>query len=249
MQIGLAGLGKMGFNLALNIRDHGHQIVVYNRTAAKVDQAVKAGLSGAYSLAQLVEKLSGRRTIWLMLPAGSPVDEAISELIPLLNKNDIIIDGGNSNYKDTLKRAELLKEYGLNLVDIGTSGGISGARQGACAMVGADLEVFKYLEPLIKDICVEKGYLHAGSQGAGHFVKMVHNAIEYGMMQAIGEGFELMFSCRYDLDLRAVAEVFNHGSVIRSWLIELMEKALAVDPHLEGIRGVMHSSGEGLWAL
>lgn len=249
MQIGLMGLGRMGYSLALNMKEHGHQVVVYNRSKDKVDQAIQDGLMGAFTVAELVEKLAERKVIWLMLPAGDPVDEAIFQLIPLLNKHDIIIDGGNSNYKDTLRRAEYLQRQSISLMDIGTSGGIAGARHGACAMVGAELEVFQYLEPLVRDICVEKGYIHAGTQGAGHFVKMVHNGIEYGMMQAIGEGFEVLQRCRYDLDLREVAEVFNHGSVIRSWLMELVEQALAVDPRLEGIKGVMHSSGEGLWTL
>lgn len=249
MQIGLMGLGRMGYNLALNMKDHDHQVVVFNRSKDKVDQAVKDGLTGAYSFAELVTQLPARKAIWLMLPAGNPVDDAIEQLVPLLKKNDIIIDGGNSNYKDTIRRAEYLQGLGLSFVDIGTSGGIEGARNGACAMIGAEAEVFRYLEPLLRDICVEKGYIHAGKHGAGHFVKMVHNGIEYGMMQAIGEGFEVLQSCRYDLDLREVAQVFNHGSVIRSWLMELAEKALAQDPQLESIKGVMHSSGEGLWTL
>ena len=249
MQIGLMGLGKMGYNLALNMKEHDHQVVVFNRSKDKVDQAVKDGLKGAYSFAELVEQLPSRKAIWLMLPAGNPVDDAIKQLIPLLKKDDIIIDGGNSNYKDTIRRAEYLQGLGLSFVDIGTSGGIEGARNGACAMIGAEAEVFQYLEPLLRDICVEKGYIHAGQYGAGHFVKMVHNGIEYGMMQAIGEGFEVLQSCRYDLDLREVARVFNHGSVIRSWLMELAEKALSQDPQLESIKGVMHSSGEGLWTL
>jgi len=249
VQIGLMGLGKMGYNLALNMKEHDHQVVVFNRSKDKVDQAVKDGLKGAYSFAELVEQLPSRKAIWLMLPAGNPVDDAIKQLIPLLKKDDIIIDGGNSNYKDTIRRAEYLQGLGLSFVDIGTSGGIEGARNGACAMIGAEAEVFQYLEPLLRDICVEKGYIHAGQYGAGHFVKMVHNGIEYGMMQAIGEGFEVLQSCRYDLDLREVARVFNHGSVIRSWLMELAEKALSQDPQLESIKGVMHSSGEGLWTL
>jgi len=249
MQIGLMGLGRMGYNLALNMKEHGHQVVVFNRSKEKVDQAVKDGLTGAYSLSELTGKLAERRAVWLMLPAGAPVDEAITQLLPLLHKNDIIIDGGNSNYKDTLKRAEYLKKEGLAFVDVGTSGGIAGARYGACTMVGAEEETFRYLEPLLKDICVEKGYLHAGGHGAGHFVKMVHNGIEYGMMQAIGEGFEVMQRCRYNLNLREVAQVYNHGSVIRSWLMELVEQAFAADPQLDKIKGVMHSSGEGLWTL
>lgn len=249
MQIGLIGLGKMGFNLALNAKDHGHKVIVYNRTSEKVDEAVKKGLIGAYSIEELVEKLHGRRVIWLMVPAGEIVDEMIYKLTPLLNKNDIIIDGGNSYYKDTLKRYEKLKSQNIDYVDVGTSGGISGARNGACTMVGAQLDTFKYLEQFIKDISIENGYLHAGKNGAGHFVKMVHNGIEYGMMQAIGEGFEILEKSQFDLDFKEVSRVFNNGSVIRGWLMELMENAFSKDANLDKLKGVMYSSGEGLWTV
>lgn len=249
MQIGLIGLGKMGFNLALNMRDHGHQVVAYNRSPEVVKRAEAEGITGAYSVKELVDKLRPKRIVWLMVPAGRPVDENIARLLPQLEPGDIIIDGGNSNYKDTLIRYEMLKEKGINLVDVGTSGGIKGARYGACAMIGAEKEVFQYLEPLFKDICVEGGYLHTGPNGSGHFAKMVHNGIEYGMMQAIGEGFEILHKSRFNFNLREIAGVWNHGSVIRSWLIELAEKALAGDPGLERIKDVVHSSGEGLWTV
>jgi 6-phosphogluconate dehydrogenase len=249
MKIGLVGLGRMGYNLALNARDHGHSVVVYNRTLEKVKEAEKEGLIGAYSLEELVEKLEGRRVIWLMVPAGALLDEMINKLVPLLNKHDIIIDGGNSNYKDTLRRYSELKEKGIDFVDIGTSGGIEGARYGACTMIGAEDEVFAYLEPFVKDISVENGYLHTGRSGSGHFVKMVHNGVEYGMMAAIGEGFEILEKSQFDLDYEKVARVWNNGSVIRGWLMELMENAFRKDPNLDKIKGVMYSSGEGLWTV
>ncbi|ABY92705.1 phosphogluconate dehydrogenase (NAD(+)-dependent, decarboxylating) [Thermoanaerobacter sp. CM-CNRG TB177] len=249
MKVGLIGLGRMGFNLALNMRDHGHEVVVYNRSPEKIKEAEKEGIKGAYTIEDLVKNLERRRIIWLMVPAGDPVDEMIEKLVPLLEEHDIIIDGGNSYYKDTLRRYEMLKEKGIDFVDVGTSGGIEGARHGACTMIGAEDEVFKYIEPLIRDISAENGYLHTGKNGSGHFAKMVHNGIEYGMMQAIGEGFEVLEKSQFDFDLKEVARVWSHGSVIRGWLMELMEKAFEKDPKLSGIKGVMHSSGEGLWTV
>lgn len=249
MRIGLIGLGRMGFNLALNMRDHGHEVVAYNRSTEKIKEAEKEGLTGAYSIDELVKKLDGRRIIWLMVPAGDPVDEMIEKIVPLLKEHDIIIDGGNSHYKDTLKRYEILKKKGIDFVDVGTSGGMEGARNGACTMVGAEDEVFKFIEPLVKDISVENGYLHTGKNGSGHYVKMVHNGIEYGMLQAIGEGFEVLEKSQFDLNFKEVARVWNNGSVIRGWLMELMQRAFEKDPKLEKIKGVMHSSGEGLWTV
>lgn len=249
MKIGLIGLGRMGYNLALNGRDHGHHMIVYNRTLQKVDDAVKQGLEGAYSLEELVSKLEKRRVLWLMVPAGKIVDDMIEKLIPLLNEGDIIIDGGNSFYKDTLRRYEMLKEKKISFADVGTSGGISGARNGACTMIGAEDEVFNYIEPFIKDISVENGYLHTGRNGSGHFVKMVHNGIEYGMMQAIGEGFEVLEKSQFDLNYKDVARVWNNGSVIRSWLMELAQNAFEKDTNLDKIKGIMYSSGEGLWTV
>ncbi|MGI1692122.1 phosphogluconate dehydrogenase (NAD(+)-dependent, decarboxylating) [Thermoanaerobacter uzonensis] len=249
MKVGLIGLGRMGFNLALNMRDHGHEVVAYNRSPEKIKEAEKEGIKGAYTIEDLVKNLERRRMIWLMLPAGDPVDEMIEKLVPLLEEHDIIIDGGNSYYKDTLRRYEMLKEKGVDFVDVGTSGGIEGARHGACTMIGAEDDVFKYIEPLIRDISTENGYLHTGKNGSGHFAKMVHNGIEYGMMQAIGEGFEVLEKSQFDFDLKEVARVWSHGSVIRGWLMELMEKSFEKDPKLSGIKGVMDSSGEGLWTV
>ncbi|MDI6601523.1 MAG: decarboxylating 6-phosphogluconate dehydrogenase [Thermoanaerobacteraceae bacterium] len=248
MQIGLIGLGRMGYNLALNMRDHGHEVVAFNRSPEKVDEIKKEGVRGAYSIEELADSLSPRRVIWLMVPAGDPVDEMIEKLLPLLDKHDIIVDGGNSFYKDTLRRYDYLKnKAGIDFADVGTSGGIEGARNGACTMVGAEDEVFEVIEPVIKDISLEGGYYHTGPVGSGHFVKMVHNGIEYGMLQAIGEGFEILEKSGFNFDFKEIARVWNHGSVVRGWLMELMEKAFAKDPNLDSIRGIMHSSGEGLW--
>lgn len=249
MEIGLIGLGKMGYNLALNLRDHGHRVVVYNRTAEKVKQAEADNLIGAYSVEELVNSLTGRKVIWLMVPAGAPVDEMIDKLLPLLNKDDIIIDGGNSFYKDTLKRYEKISKEGICYADCGTSGGTDGARNGACIMAGGDPDVISYVEPMLTDIVVKDGFLHCGRTGSGHYVKMVHNGVEYGMMQAMGEGFEILQKSGFDLDMEKVAKVWNNGSVIRGWLMELMEKAFAKDGNLEKIKGVMYSSGEGLWTV
>ncbi|BAK80872.1 phosphogluconate dehydrogenase (NAD(+)-dependent, decarboxylating) [Candidatus Arthromitus sp. SFB-rat-Yit] len=249
MQIGLIGLGRMGFNLALNMRDKGHEVVCFNRSKEKVEEAIKEGLHGVSSIEELVNKLEGRKVIWIMLPAGKIIDQIIDVLVPLLNKNDIIIDGGNSNYKDTLERYETLKLKGIDFVDVGTSGGIDGARNGACTMIGAEDEVFSYIEEVVRDISVENGYLHCGGNGSGHFVKMVHNGVEYGMMAAIGEGFEILNKSRFDLNLEKVAKVWNHGSVVRGWLMELAHNAFSKDPQLDKIKGVMYSSGEGLWTV
>ncbi len=249
MKIALIGLGKMGFNLALNLKDNGHDVVVYNRTKSKVEDAIRQGLTGAFSIEEMVEKLDKRRVIWLMVPAGNVVDDLIDKLTSMLNKNDIIIDGGNSNYKDTLKRFYKLEELGIDFVDVGTSGGIDGARYGACTMIGAKKEVFAHIEQIFKDICVENGYLHTGANGSGHFVKMVHNGVEYGMMQAIGEGFEILKKSDFDLNYEDVAKVWSNGSVIRGWLMELIQNAFSKDEQLELIKDVIHSSGEGLWTV
>ncbi len=249
MKLGLIGLGRMGFNLALNMRDNGHKVVCFNRSKEKVEEAIKEGMDGAFSIEELVSKLEGRKVIWLMLPAGEIIDQMIETLVPMLNKGDIIIDGGNSNYKDTLRRYENLKPTGIDFVDVGTSGGIEGARNGACTMIGAEDSVFSYIEELLRDVSVENGYLHCGANGSGHFVKMVHNGVEYGMMQAIGEGFEILKKSRFDLDMEKVAKVWNHGSVIRGWLMELAQNAFSKDENLDKIKGVMYSSGEGLWTV
>ncbi len=249
MEVGLVGLGKMGHPLALNMKDHGHRVVAYSRSAEKAAVLSAAGLEGTADLSSFCTTLHSPRLIWLMIPAGEAVDKMIGQLIPLLDQGDIIIDGGNSHYRDSGRRATELQQQGLEYVDAGISGGPSGARSGACMMVGAKEGVYDYLKPLFQDLCLENGCLRVGSNGAGHYVKMVHNGIEYGMMQAIAEGFELMDSGPYELDYKALAELWNNGSVIRSWLIELTASLFAKDPHLERIKGVAGSSGTGLWTV
>lgn len=249
MKIGLIGLGKMGFNLALNLKDHGYEVVAYNKTKSRIEEAEKEGIVGVYSLEELVQKLDGRRIIWLMVPAGDVVDDIIGQLVPQLDSHDIIIDGGNSNYKDTLRRFKELADLSIDFVDVGTSGGISGARYGACTMIGAKKEVFSAIQQVFRDLSVEDGYLYTGECGSGHFVKMVHNGIEYGMMQAIGEGFEILDKSKFDLDFEAVAKVWCNGSVIRGWLMDLVQIAFHKDAHLDDIKDIIHSSGEGLWTV
>lgn len=249
MEIGVVGLGKMGFNLSQNLIRNGHSVVAYDVNREVVHSISKEGAVGAYSLEDLADKLLGRRVIWLMIPSGDIVDKTIEELLMYLSKGDIIIDGGNSNYKDSIRRHSYLKEKGIKFLDCGTSGGTSGALEGACTMIGGEEEVFKYCEEIFKDISVEKGYLYTGAAGSGHFVKMVHNGIEYGMMQAIAEGFEVLQQCQFDLDYEKIAGVWNHGSVIRGWLMELTESAFNKDKDLSAIKGKMFSSGEGKWTV
>ena len=249
MQIGFVGLGKMGFNLALNLHRHGYEVIAYDVAIDNIKNISLEGVIPAYSLAEMCQQLDGRKVIWLMVPAGKPVDDCIELLVPHLDQHDIIIDGVNSNYNDSVRRYNYLKSKGIDYLDCGTSGGVEGALYGACTMIGGEDEVFNHCASVFRDISVENGYLHAGGPGSGHFVKMVHNGIEYGMMQAIAEGFEVMEQSKYDLDLQQVARVFNHGSVVRSWLMELVESAFSKDPKLDTIKGVMHSSGEGKWTL
>ncbi|WP_419873850.1 phosphogluconate dehydrogenase (NAD(+)-dependent, decarboxylating) [Candidatus Pristimantibacillus sp. PTI5] len=249
MQIGIIGLGKMGYNLMLNIMEHQHKTVVFDVNAEAVEKAAADGAQGAETIEQLVQKLEAPRVIWMMVPAGELTESVITQASQSLEAGDILIDGGNSNYKDTIRRAEQLMKQGIHFLDVGTSGGTSGARNGACTMIGGNKEAFASVEQLFHDICVENGYLHAGESGSGHFLKMVHNGVEYGMMQAIAEGFELLEKSAYDFDFEKVARVWNNGSVVRSWLMELTENAFAKDARLEGLKGIMHSSGEGKWTL
>ena len=251
MQVAMIGLGRMGMNMAKRLLGGGHQVVVYNRTPSKTDQMVKEGAIGAYSLAEVVEKLSPPRIIWIMLPAGSAVDDHIAQLKSLLSPGDIIVDGGNTYYKDDIRRADLLAEKEIRFVDAGVSGGIWGLKVGYCLMIGGRKETYQYLEPVFKTLAPEEGYLHCGGVGAGHFVKMVHNGIEYGMMQAYGEGFDILDSSPYSesLDYAAISHLWNQGSVVRSWLLELMESAFAKDADLSEISGYVEDSGEGRWTV
>ena len=249
MNIGMIGLGKMGFNLSKNLINHGHNVVTFDTNKDITDKMSKEGGIPAYSLKEVCEKLSGRMVIWIMVPNGAPVDGVITELLPLLNEDDIIIDGGNSNYKESVRRHKELKEKNINFIDCGTSGGISGALNGACLMVGGDTEPVKFCEEIFIDTAVKDGYLHVGEAGSGHFTKMVHNGIEYGMMQSIAEGFEILHKSNFEMDYEKVAKVWNNGSVIESWLMELTESLFSKDAKLEKIKGVMNSSGEGKWTI
>ncbi|SFJ43126.1 phosphogluconate dehydrogenase (NAD(+)-dependent, decarboxylating) [Thermoflavimicrobium dichotomicum] len=249
MKLGMIGLGKMGFNLVLNLLDHQHEVVVYDVNQEPRQELAGKGAIPSSSIEELVGLLPAPRVIWLMVPAGETVDQIIDVLTPLLSPGDILIEGGNSNYKDSIARADRLRKHGIHFLDVGTSGGMEGARHGACLMIGGDKEVFEKVEPIFRDISVEKGYLYAGKSGSGHFLKMVHNGIEYGMMQAIAEGFEVLHKSPFDFNYEEVARVWANGSVIRGWLMELTERAFAKDPRLESIRGVMHSSGEGKWTV
>ncbi|NOT77267.1 MAG: decarboxylating 6-phosphogluconate dehydrogenase [Cyclobacteriaceae bacterium] len=249
MQIGLIGLGKMGFNLALNMTRNGHSVVAFDASKPAMERIQKEGVTTVSTVNDLAQSLKGRRVIWLMVPAGQVVDIIINNLKNYLKADDIIIDGGNSFYKESISRAKELEKMGVHLLDCGTSGGVNGALNGICTMVGGWKEAFDYCSPLFKSICVDQGYLYCGKSGSGHFVKMVHNGIEYGMMQSIAEGFELMNKHNPSMDIASVAKVWNHGSVVRSWLLELTQHALEKDKNLESIKGVMHSSGEGKWTV
>ena len=248
MQTALIGLGKMGYPLALNIAEQ-HKVIAFDVNEGLRKSISAEGIAVTDSLPSLIEKLSGRKIIWLMVPAGKIVDGIIDELIPLLNANDIVIDGGNSFFKESVRRAEKLLQHNIHYLDCGTSGGTSGARNGICAMIGGNKEAFDFCEPLFQSIALPKGYLYCGESGSGHFTKMVHNGIEYGMMQSIAEGFAMMHASEYDFNLKDVAELWNKGSVIRSWLIELTANAFAKDAKLDKIKGIAHSSGEAQWMI
>ena len=249
MQIGFIGLGKMGLNMVFNLKDHNHDVVAYNRSAGPVQEIIKQGVNGVFTIEELMHKLPTRKVVWIMVKAGSAVDMIVEQLLPYLEQGDVRSDGGNTQYQDTQRRYAKLKEKGIVLVDVGTSGGIEGARKGACMMIGGDKEIFQELEPVFKDMCVANGYGYCGQSGAGHYVKMVHNGIEYGMMQSMAEGFELLEKSDFKLDLAKVARIWEHGSVIRSWLIELVRKALEKDCDLNEFKGPIQESGEGRWAV
>lgn len=249
MEIGLIGLGKMGLNLAKNMRDHQIEVVAFDLFAEARQAATKAQIKTVTDLQSLVKGLTQPRIVWSMLPAGKPTDDTIKELSELLDEDDVVIDGGNSFYQDSIRHAEILKEQGIHFFDVGTSGGKAGARQNGNFMIGGSQPIFARIEPLFKAIAAEDGYLYTGKAGSGHYLKMVHNGIEYGMMQAIGEGFEVLSESQFDYDNEAVAKVWNHGSVVRSWLMELAQEAFSKDANLDEIKGVMHSSGEGAWTV
>lgn len=248
MQVGLIGLGKMGLNLGKNLIDHKHEVAAFDLNASAVEEMKEYGATGAPSLNELVQSLQSPRVLWVMVP-HAVVDSVIDQVTPLLSKGDILIEAGNSHYKESIRRYEQLKKDGIHFMDAGTSGGMEGARNGACYMIGGDQEAWDIVEPIFRDTAVENGYLYAGKAGSGHFLKMVHNGIEYGMMAAIGEGFEILEKSEFDYDYEKVSRVWNNGSVIRSWLMELTENAFSKDAKLDEIKGVMHSSGEGKWTV
>jgi 6-phosphogluconate dehydrogenase len=249
MQLGLIGLGRMGANIARRLLRNGHNVAVLDRDPALGEALRSDGATPAADLATLVDALEAPRHIWIMVPSGAPVTDTISALTPLLSAGDCIIDGGNSNYHDSIARAEALKAAGFQFLDVGTSGGIWGLEKGYCLMIGGDADAFERARPIFEALAPVGGYAHVGASGAGHFVKMVHNGIEYGLLQAYAEGFEMLEASKYDLELNTIAALWNQGSVVRSWLLELAELALAEDPKLAGIRGYVEDSGEGRWTV
>lgn len=276
MQIGVIGLGRMGANIVRRLMKHGHDCVVFNRTPDKVKQLESEGARGASSLADLVQQLAQPRIVWVMVPAGHATEEMIENLAQELSAGDIIIDGGNTYYKDDVRRAQLVAEKGIHYVDVGTSGGVWGLERGYCMMIGGETEVVHHLDPIFKTLApgmgdiprtpgregfnptAEEGYLHCGPGGAGHFVKMVHNGVEYALMQAYAEGFdifrnacsqELPETYRYNLNVADIAEVWRRGSVVGSWLLDLSAMALAENPTLSDYTGFVQDSGEGRWTI
>ena len=249
MKIGFIGLGKMGANMVERLLLDKHEIVAFNRSKGPIDEAVAKGAIGAQSHEDLVTKLPDPKIVWLMVPSGTPVEENIAEIGKHMNRGDVIIDGGNSNWRETQQRAKEVEAKGLHYLDCGTSGGVWGLKNGYCLMYGGSKEVCTYLEPIFTTLAPENGHLYCGPSGAGHFVKMVHNGIEYGMMQAYAEGFEIMEKSPFDIDLTAVSKVWQHGSVVRSWLLELAELAFDADPKLEKIKDYVQDSGEGRWTI
>ncbi len=249
MKLGYIGLGKMGYNMVELLLDKGHQVVAYNRTSVSVQKIAQRGAQPADSISALVAALTPPRLVWLMVPHQA-VDDVLKDIVPLLTKNDVVIDGGNSPYKESIRRAAELKKKGIDFIDAGTSGGPGGARTGACIMVGGNKEVFLKYEQLFRDLSAENGYAYLGKSGAGHFVKMVHNGIEYGMMQALAEGFSVMKASSYDLDMVEVADLYNHRSVIESRLVSWLKAAFEqYGTELKGISGSAAQSGEGMWTI
>ncbi len=250
MELAIVGLGRMGGNMARRLHQAGHRVVAYNRSRDKTEEIIGEGLEGGFTPADVVEMLNSPRIVWLMVPAGDATERTMDEFADLLAPGDTIVDGGNANFKDSKRRHALLKERGLNFVDAGISGGVWGLVNGYGTMVGGDREAVEPLEPIFKALAPESGYVHCGPPGSGHYVKMVHNGIEYGLMQAYAEGFEIMHASEYPLDLAAVADAWMHGTVIRSWLLELLGRAYSQHGEdLGDIRGFVEDSGEGRWTV
>lgn len=249
MELGFIGLGKMGMNMVTRLRRDQHRIVAFDRSADLIKQAEAQGCTGASSLADLVGKLSAPRAVWVMVPSGAPTEETVQAVAALLQPGDTIIDGGNTRFHDDVRRAAELKTRGIHYVDAGTSGGIWGLKIGYCLMVGGETTAVNRLAPVFKTLAPDDGWAHVGAAGAGHYVKMVHNGIEYSMMQGYAEGFELMSKSEYKLDLARIADLWMHGSVVRSWLLELAAGALKDDQKLEKLKGYVQDSGEGRWMI
>ena len=249
MELGFIGLGKMGMNMVARLRRDRHRVVVFDRSVESIKQAEGHGCIGSTSLADLVGKLTAPKAVWIMVPSGAPTEETVHAVAALLQPGDIIIDGGNTRFHDDVRRANELKKKGVRYVDAGTSGGIWGLQIGYCLMVGGEDDAVKHLAPAFTTLAPEGGWAHVGAVGAGHYVKMVHNGIEYSMMQAYAEGFELMSKSEYKLELARIADLWMHGSVVRSWLLELAAAALKEDPRLEYLKGYVQDSGEGRWMI
>lgn len=251
MKLAMLGLGRMGMNMARRLLANNQEVLAYNRTSEKTEAIVKEGASGIFTLDDLSLNMAPPRIVWLMLPAGPPIDEHLEKLKDVLSVGDVVIDGGNTHFKDDIRRRALLSEKGIHYMDVGVSGGIWGLKEGYCLMVGGDPDIYQFLDPIFRSLAPEEGYLYCGGSGSGHFVKMVHNGIEYGMMQAYAEGFDILDKSIYgeSLDYRSLCHLWNRGSVIRSWLLELTESAFAKDPRLEDIKGYVEDSGEGRWTL
>jgi 6-phosphogluconate dehydrogenase len=250
MQLAMIGLGRMGGNMVERLLGGGHQVVVFDRSADAVAASVSKGATGAADLDTMVAALNAPRVVWVMVPSGAPTEDTIGKLAALLSPGDILIDGGNSNFRDSMRRAATLKEKGIEFIDAGTSGGIWGLKVGYCLMVGASEAAFATCEPIFKTLAPPNGYARMGPAGSGHYVKMIHNGIEYGLLQAYAEGYEILHASKdFSLDLHAISALWNQGSVVRSWLNELAERAFAKDGSLDGIRGYVEDSGEGRWTI
>lgn len=252
MELGMIGLGRMGGNMVQRLLKGGHRVVAYDPNPEAVEASVRQGAVGASSIEEMARQLEPPRAVWIMVPSGDPTESTLDNVIPLLSTGDVVLDGGNSNYKDTMRRSQKLREHGIHMMDSGTSGGIWGLKEGYSLMIGGEKEIFERLEPIFQTLAPghDKGYGYVGLNGAGHFVKMVHNGIEYGMMQSFAEGFELMQAKHeFNLNLAEIAEIWRHGSVVRSWLLDLAAVALEEDPTLEGLESYVEDSGEGRWTV
>jgi len=250
MQLAMIGLGRMGGNMVRRLVQGGHEVIVYDSNRDAVKAHASKGVNAAKDLADVARLLEPRRVVWVMVPAGAPVETTIEQLAPSLGRGDIVIDGGNSNFHDSLRRAEMLEAKGIEFVDVGTSGGVWGLTLGYCLMIGASPAAYQHCEPIFRTLAAPEGYAHVGPPGAGHYVKMVHNGIEYGLLQAYAEGYEILHASQdFKFQLGQIAKLWNHGSVVRSWLNELAEGAFERDDQLADIRGYVEDSGEGRWTV